>query len=152
MDQGEGQTYTAREAATHLSLLADHLKDYADGESTVGFCLECLGKHFSSLRGLASEGQDFFPGDRDFWRKLRRWVDTTMDFMSGAGGQGKITPVIVQAIMNEARIFRKTIQSRYFGRLGTCGASGKGACSYSPESASDGPCKCLTGYEPCCKK
>jgi len=149
MNNSEGQKYTAREAATHLSLIADHLKDFTDGSSTVGFCLECLGKHFSSLRGLASEGQDFFPNDRDFWLKLRTWCDTMMDRMEGGEANGSL----VMEVMADSRTFRKTIQSKYFGKLGTCGASGKKACSHVVgKVAEGGACKCLTGYEPCCRK
>jgi len=146
MNHSEGQRYTAKEAASHLAAVADHLKDYSEGGSTVGFCLECLGKHFSSLRVLASEGQDFFPADRDLWFRLRSWCDETMDrLMDTPAGVDEI-----MEIMRDARAFRKTIQSKYFGRLGTCGASKTGSCSFRP--GGDGPCKCLTGLEPCCRR
>lgn len=148
MDNTEGRKYTAREAATHLSLIADHLKDYSQGGSTVGFCLECLGKHFSSLRGLAAEGQDFFSEDREFWLKLRYWVDEMMDKMEA----GEAAEALIAELTSDSRVWRKTIQSKYFGKLGTCGASGKKACTFVVGSSSGKDCKCLTGFEPCCRE
>lgn len=145
MNQSEGQKYTAREACTNLALIADHLKDYMEGSSTVGFCLECLGKHFSSLRGLAAEGQDFFPADRNLWLRLRQWCDKTMDDLT----DGDITETMIVLVMGDSRRFRKTLQSKYFGKLGTCGTDGRKACSHVIGS-SDGECRCLTGFEPCC--
>ena len=87
MNDAQGKKYTARETASHLSLIQDHLADYKAGQDTVGFCLECLGKHFSSLRGLAGEGQSFFPEDATWWFGLREWVDRSMDAFQGLAGK-----------------------------------------------------------------
>jgi hypothetical protein len=117
--------YTADETAINLALLETHLRQFKEGDAK--FCLECCAKHLMLIEGLSQEGTGFFPEDPEFWEALKQWARA----IRKKGSRGEATATLTLTWAEEARLYRKDIQSKYMGSMGEC--------------------DCVSGFEPCCK-